>query len=230
MAEKSQSARGLFKATGNRVKPKPQLNLDGTFELTDKPERAAHDFPGPTPPEPTRAFLAVELENILRLGNAVWESSCGDGAIVRELQAVGLEVFASDLVDRGCFGATIADFYGFKDWPLAGSSRIFIGNPPYNETNARDGQARWLWHCLQHWSADYVAFLLPWPFPGAAGLDKFWAAFPPARIYLLTWKVDFSGEGSPPMLNAWFCWVKSHTGPTEFYRLGRADARQGELL
>jgi hypothetical protein len=68
-----------------------------------------------------------------------------------------------------------------------------------------------------------------WGFPGAGGLAPFWAKYPPARVYLMRWKIDFTGQGAPPMLNGWFIWDKKHEGETVLRMLDRKDARQGEL-
>lgn len=68
--------------------------------------------------------------------------------------------------------------------------------------------------------------------PGAAGLAKVWEDHPPARVYLMRWKIDFTGEGAPPVLNAWFVWDKApHTGETLLRMLDRvSDPRQKSLL
>jgi len=49
-----------------------------------------------TPPEATRALLAVE-----RFDGIIWEPACGPGAIVEVLRASGHRVYATDLVDYG---------------------------------------------------------------------------------------------------------------------------------
>lgn len=228
----TESAAGLFRATGKRKKARPVQLLDGTFALSDETERKEADF-YPTPGEPVRAFLKAELPRLLELGGAVWENAAGDGAIVRELEAVGLKVWASDLVDRGCPNCEIRDFYDFADWLVPfPTARVTIGNPPYDQINWRDGKGRWLTHTRQVLGADYAAFYLSWSWPGAAGIGTVWDKDPPARVYLTRWKVDFTGDGSPPMLNAWFVWDGvTPLGETRLLMLDRyADARQGVLL
>lgn len=228
----AQSARALFRATGNKRKARPVQQLDGTFTKSDEVEREANDF-YPTPAEPTRALLRAELPRLRELGGKVWEQAAGDGAIVRELQAVGLDVFASDLIDRGG-GAIIRDFYDFPGWPSWNGSdkRVTIGNPPYDQMNWRDGRARWLSHTRDYLKADYAAFLLNWSWPGAGGLSAIWDIDPPARVYLMRWKIDFTGEGAPPNLNAWFVWDGvTRLGETKLLMLDRGeDARQTELF
>lgn len=217
------SARGLFRATGKASKPVPVRLLDGTYEKTDSLEREKDDF-YPTPPEPIRALLHAEIER-LRDFPAIWDASAGDGALVREMEAMGLKVIASDLIDRG-MGAVIRDFYDFTAAPSPAS----VQNPPFQECNARDGKARWLIHALDTLGLEYMALLLNWSWPGAGGLAPFWAKHPPARVYLMRWKIDFTGQGAPPMLNAWFVWDRKHQGETVLRMLDRKDARQGRLF
>ena len=215
------SARGLFRATGKTSKPVLTL-LDGEIVKADALEREKDDF-YPTPPEPTRAFLHAEIDR-LRDFNAIWEPAAGDGAMVREMESVELTVRASDLVDRGC-GADIRSFY---DFPVAPADAI-VTNPPFQECGWGNGKARWLYHALDTLGVEYMALLMNWSFPGAGGLAPFWAQFPPARVYLMRWKIDFTGQGAPPMLNGWFVWDRQHRGETVLRMLDRKDARQGEL-
>ncbi|MBA3576209.1 MAG: hypothetical protein H0W39_01135 [Sphingomonas sp.] len=46
----------------------------------------------------------------------------------------------------------------------------------------------------------------------------------------MRWKIDFTGQGAPPMLNGWFVWDKKHKGETVLRMLDRKDARQAELF
>lgn len=217
------SARGLFRATGKQPKPVAQRMLDGSIQKVEHLEREPDEF-YPTPPEPTRAFLHAEIDRLNDFGT-VWEPACGDGAMVREMESVGLRVVSSDLIDRGC-GAEIRSFYEWS-FPAAGA---IVTNPPFAECGWGNGKARWLKHALDNLQVEYMALLLNWTFPGAGGLAPFWAQHPPARVYLMRWKIDFTGQGAPPMLNGWFVWDKKHNGETVLRMLDRKDARQGELF
>ena len=221
MTNPARSARGIFRATGKTAKPVTVVSgsdLAGDFETAEGLPRETHDF-YPTPIEPIRAFLAHEGPRLRALGGHCWEPAAGDGALVRELEAYGLTVEKSDLVDRGC-GATIGDFLAI-DWPLA---PLHITNPPYNLINWRDGQGRWLTHARRVHRAPYVALLLNWAWAGAAGLNAILTEDPPARIYLMQWKIDFTGQGAPPMLNGWFIWDgETPRGETRFLTMQRND-------
>ncbi|MGN6144741.1 MAG: hypothetical protein ACTHOP_14245 [Mesorhizobium sp.] len=217
------SARGLFRATGKQSKPVPQRMLDGSIQKVEHLEREPEEF-YPTPPEPTRAFLHAEINRLEEFGG-VWEPAVGDGAMAREMSALGLIVFGSDSVGRGC-GAEIRSFYDY-DAPM---ERAIVTNPPFAECGWGNGKARWLKHALDVLDVEYMALLLNWTFPGAGGLAPFWAQHSPARVYLMRWKIDFTGQGAPPMLNAWFVWDRQWKGETVLRMLDRKDARQGELF
>lgn len=218
------SAQGLFRATGKTTKPTVQLQLDGTLARVEGGlKREGNDF-YPTPPEPTRALLAAEIDR-LREFDGIWEPAAGDGAMVREMRALGLDVFWSDLIDRGA-DAEIRDFYDFIAPPYA----AIVTNPPFSECGWGNGKARWLKHALDTLDVDYMALLMNWGWPGAGGLGPFYAQHPPARVYLMRWKIDFTGQGAPPMLNAFFVWDKAWKGETVLRMLDRKDARQTEMF
>lgn len=195
------SARGLFRAMGHQVK--------------NERLREKHDF-YPTPPEPTEAFLRAEGERLAQFPD-IWEPAVGDGAMAKVMRAHGYRVHASDLIDRGC-SALIRDFYNF-DQPM---SRAIVTNPPFQECNWKSGKGRWIYHAIETLGVEYMALLLNWNWPAAAGLGGLWAKHPPARVYLMRWKVDFTGDGSPPQLNGWFVWDKAaRVGTPEFLMLDR---------
>lgn len=221
-APASTSARGLFRATGKKSKPVAVRHLDGSYAKVDSLDRERDDF-YPTPPEPVRAFIAAE-KFFLSCFPAIWEPAAGDGAICRELNRADIKTIASDLVDRGC-GAEIQSFYDFKAAP----SPAIVTNPPFNECNARDGQGRWLWHALETLNIEYMALLLNWSWPGAGGHARLWKTYPPARVYLMRWKIDFTGQGQPPIQHGWFVWDKSAPWRTELLMLDKSDPAQSQF-
>lgn len=214
--EVSASARGLFRATGKASKPVAVRDMHGEIVKVAHLEREGADF-YPTPPEPTRALLKAERERLLDFP-LIWEPAAGDGAMAREIEAAGHPCVMSDIHDRGC-GATFADFFNVTDPP----ARAIITNPPYQEINWRDGRGRWVSHAMETLGVEYMALLLSWSWPGAGGHAPMWAKWPPARVYLMRWKIDFTGAGAPPMLNAWFVWDTSWTGETVLRMLDRND-------
>jgi len=207
----AQSARGLFRATGKQAR--------------EERPREERDF-YPTPPEPTRAILNAEAGRLAEFP-LIWEPACGDGAMAREMTAAGHAVIASDVVNRGCPGMTLMDYFTCTRAP----AQAMLTNPPYDCVNFRDGKGRWITHAMDTLGLDYMALLLSWSWPGAGGLSGVWSRWPPARVYLMRWKIDFTGAGAPPMLNGWFIWDRAHRGETVLRMLDRADdARQGALI
>jgi hypothetical protein len=229
------SAKALFRAT----KPKPPAHpMLMEVEDSRKPDddRRPDDFYPTGQPDAIRALLARDGDRIRACG-AVWEPACGDGALVREIRAYGLPCCASDLVDRGCPDSWVANYYTC----LRSRGGAIITNPPYCEINARDGHGRWLRHTLDMPGWDYLALLLSWDWPAARanGLGELLDSNPFSYCYLMRWKLDFTGEGSPPQRNAWFVWRKDDprsTVPDGPYRepgfrwLDRVDWRQGSFL
>jgi hypothetical protein len=198
-------------------------DLDGNIVKVDALEREPDEF-YPTPIDPIRAFISAE-QNELRRFPVIWGPACGTGVIGRELREFGFETFDSDLIDRGC-GAEIRNFYDYRE----AKAPAIVENPPFAECGWGNGKARWLKHALDVLDVDYMALLLNWTWPGAGGLAGFWADHQPARVYLMRWKIDFTGQGAPPMLNGWFVWDKAHRGETILRMLDRKDARQTELF
>jgi hypothetical protein len=201
------SARGLFAATGKIALPI---------------ERVSQDYYA-TPAEVTRALVRAECGR-LDAFRTIWEPAAGDGAIVRVLQPRHV-VIPSDIADRGCPGVKVQSFFDFSVAP----ARAIVTNPPFSLVNWRDGKARWISHALHVLDIEYMALLLPWTWPAAAGLGTLWRYHPPAVVYLLRWKVDFTGQGAPPQNNAWFCWDRGHRGETILRMLDR-EVKQGKLL
>lgn len=224
----AQSARGLFRATGKTTNPAAALDAGGAIVKAAQLEREQADF-YPTPPEPTRALLRAEGDRLADFPH-IWEPAAGDGAMMREIEAAGFKCHGTELHERGGLGVDSGkDFFSFTE-PMH-ELRAIVTNPPYNQVNYRDGRGRWITHAMDVLEIEYMALLLSWSWPGASGLGGVWAKWPPARVYLMRWKIDFTGAGAPPMLNAWFCWDRAWKGETVLRMLNRdQDARQAEMF
>ena len=195
--------------------------------------RRAHDCDPTGQPEAVRALLAADGDMIRQCG-AVWEPAVGAGDMAREIISYGLPVVGSDLINRGHPGTLVCSFYDFDRAPAP----AIITNPPYSEINARDGHGRWLRHTLDMQGWRYLALLLSWDWPAARqnGLGALLDRHPFSWCYLMRWKLDFTGAGSPPQRNAWFVWDRDDPRATDgsapepsFRWLDRSDARQKEL-
>lgn len=231
----TQSAKSLFRAM--KAKPTP-AGRGFDMELPDQRKaeagRRAEDFYPTGQPEAIRALLHADGDRIRSLA-PVWEPACGDGALVREIRAIGVHCVASDLIDRGCPDSWLGDFFTLT----SSEGRAIITNPPYNLINARDGHGAWLRHTLSLPDWRYCALLLSWDWPAARanGLGELLDNNPFSHCYLMRWKLDFTGEGSPPQRNAWFVWdrddprsthPRDHNHP-DFRWLDKTDWRQPEL-
>ena len=233
------STHSLFRATRKAPAPVVPMALALPDDLGAAPKRAkpevreADDF-YPTPAEPVRALLTAEANALdtahFEFGSDVWEAAVGDGAIARELIRAGYSVIGSDLRDRGWPDTQVGDFFALQD----ALSPIMITNPPYDCVNWRDGKGRWITHARAI-GVRYMALLLNWSWLGAAGLRPLLEADPPARVWVCQWKIDFTGEGAPPQLNAWFVWddttTRGNWGGTRLGWLSRdSDPVQGVML
>lgn len=207
----AQSARGLFRATGKVAKGELAREKDDFY---------------PTPPEPTRALLRAE-DRRLHDFPVIWEPAAGDGAMVREIEAAGYACIGTDLIQRGG-SEFLLDFMETGE----AIAPAIVTNPPYNLVNCRDGKGRWITHAMDTLGVEYMALLLNWSWPGAGGLAPLWDEWRPSRVYLCRWKIDFTGEGAPPMLNGWFIWDRAACNEhPPLLMLDRADdARQGDLI
>jgi hypothetical protein len=229
------SSRGLFRATGKTAKPVAIRDLEtGEIVRADALTRERDDF-YPTPPEPTLALAFHEREAIdrARAGLPVWEPACGNGAMMRDLESVGIPCIGTDLIDRGGVAHELCDFFTYS--AQTAPWRAIITNPPFKLVNWRDGRGRWIPHALETLGVRYMALLLPHGWPGAGGLEGLLADHPPSREYLMCWKIDFTGQGAPPMLNAWFVWDLDGPDPRGWrkklmYRADAAKAGQGVLV
>lgn len=215
------SAKGLFRATGNKAKPQVVQLFDCSFERSGEPAAREKDDFYPTPPEPTQALLVAERLPLARFPE-IWEPAAGDGAMAEQMSRAGYRVLLSDLVDRGC-GAEIRSFYEYRD-PLAPA---IVTNPPFQECH---GDPAWVRHALEGLKVEYMALLLPFNWPGARERAPVWAQHPPARVYLMRWRIDFTGSGSPPMLNAWFVWERGFSGTPSLLMLDKADPLQASMF
>lgn len=204
LGPRAPAAGGLFTAMGHRGVGAP---------------RASEDFyPTVDGGDAVRALVHAERA-VLPTGARIWECAAGDGVMARPLADCGYQVICSDLVDRGC-GAIVRSFYDFRRPP----SKRVITNPPYDECNAAQGKGRWIWHGMRNLGLDYMALLLSWSWPGAKGHALLWDQYPPSRVYLLRWRIDWTGDGAPPMLNAWFVFEKGNVRPPVLIPLDKVAA------
>ena len=192
-------AHGLFNATGKKAKEhRPRQELD--FEHT--------------PPEPTIALCRAELARIQNF-DMIIEPACGDGRMARDLEnCTGLYVDKYDIADRGC-GAQVISFYDLKS---VHDNSCIITNPPFCECH---DDAPFVRHALEVIGSQYLALLLPLNWMTAQARTQLLNDHPPARIYVMRWRIDFTGKKAQPASHSWYVWDKMSRGETVVRLLDR---------
>lgn len=166
----------------------------------------------PTPAECTQALVDFLYERkLLMPGDTVWEPACGDMAMVDVLEDNGLRVIATDIT-------TGKDFLTAND----GRARWVITNPPFCLAE------RFIWHAAE--LGVPFAFLLKsqyWHSKKRLGLFQMHA---PSYVLPLTWRPDFTGQGSSLMDMAWNVWC-GNPGFTQYIALEKpAFEKDGKVV
>jgi len=166
-----------------------------------------------TPPEAVRALLVVEL-----FAGTIWEPACGDGAIVKVLRDAGHNVYATDLVDRGCPDSESRIDFLLETAPKS-SVEAVITNPPY----ALAGP--FVAHAL-HLKIPKIAMLLRLAFLEGIGRRGILDGGQLARVHVFRNRLPMmhrAGWEGPKTSNsvafAWFIWDLGYDKPTELHRI-----------
>lgn len=145
----------------------------------------------PTPWEATVALLKE-----VKFPHLVWEPACGDGAIVRVLEAFGYEVLATDIDPRPPIKPS--QHWDFVVERAVAPQDAIVTNPPFKEA------ANFIRTAFSYQVP--FAFLLKTQFWHAANRLPLFEEIPPSQVLPLTWRLDFTGGGAPTMDCAWFVW------------------------
>jgi hypothetical protein len=159
-------------------------------------DRKDDDFYATTP-ECVTSLLHYEREHLK--GMKIWEPCCGDGAISKLLIADGFDVHSTDLVDRG-YGDGLGDFL----LAMETDCNAIVTNPPFNLSE------QFINHALGFLQVEYLALLLKSQYWHAKRRAPLFAKHPPAVVYPMTWRPDFTGKGSSTMDCQWTVWRKSN--------------------
>ncbi len=156
----------------------------------------------------TPAWAVEALLKVERFSGLIWEPACGRGAISKVLEAHGLQVMSSDLVNRG-YGTPAIDF--LMEYKQRAAS--IITNPPYKlaEDFARRAIAQ----------ADHkVAFLVRLAWLEGQERRKLFEQFPPARVWVFSKRVtmwkdgDVQEDKTGSVAYCWMVWENPHTSRT----------------
>ena len=176
-------------------------------------KRAASDF-YPTPPDVTVAlmrFLGLDKRTI------IWEPACGEGHMVRVMEAMGYLVIGTDIQSGDDFLTT----------PLMDCDWI-ITNPPFSQSEA------FIRRCMEHGKA--FCLLLKSQYWHAKKRKPLFEKMPPEWILPLTWRPDFlfkkRGSGAPLMDVMWALWEPAYGNRyiTRYLPLDRPTAEEMEML
>lgn len=180
----------------------------GASNHTEK-ERQSEDYYATDP-------IAVDkLVKHYPLPTKVWEPACGAGHLVGALERLGHEVYASDLVDRGC-GDSGVDF--LMEWDTHDCDAI-VTNPPYRYA------MEFVLHAMEILPIGGVAafFLKTLFLEGQTRYEKLFSKYPPRYVLQFSKRVlcakngDFDGMkagGGSAVAYAWYVWQKGYNGET----------------
>lgn len=170
---------------------------------------------------PREDYYATHPDMVRDLLNAgaplrqhVWEPACGAGHIVNVLRERGHDVYATDIVDRGCPDFQQWDFlWEFESCP-AGDVDI-ITNPPY--TAGLEFVERALAYVQP---GANVWMLLRLQFLEGKARRRLYDVAPPADVWVFSERRtcakngDFSKADGGAVAYAWFHWVKGYNKRT----------------
>ena len=149
------------------------------------------------------------------LPTKVWECACGAGHLVGALARLGHEVYATDLVDRGC-GDSGVDFLMETD---AHECDAIVTNPPYRYA------MEFVLHALEILPIGGVCamFLKTTFLEGKTRYRELFSKHPPKYILQFSERVlcakngDFEGMkrgGGSAVAYAWYIFEKGYKGET----------------
>ena len=177
-------------------------------------DRQQNDF-YPTPDWVTDALL-----DCVTLRGPVWEACCGDGAMARVIEARGVPVVSSDLVDRG-YGRPGVDFLASRSF-LDGA-RSMVTNPPYGDgggsakgVNAPGALHRFVRHAidLTERADGQLALLVRFQWMAGKRAAALISSGPLSRVVVLTRRIRWfeldERTTNGQHHHAWLFWDCSH--------------------
>jgi hypothetical protein len=154
--------------------------------------------------------MRAEAEHLRAYDGPVLEPCCGEGHMSRVLaEFLCCEVISTDLRTDTGFGVGGVDFMRTKALPKG--VRRLITNPPYAEDV--DGvplPIKFAVHALINLGVEYLAMLLKQSFWNADNRCGLWRDLRPSRLLQTTFRVDFTGQGSPPVGGLFVVWDRRH--------------------
>lgn len=159
------------------------MNKTNIVGANPKNGRREKDF-YPTPPEVTEALLRfLELPKEF----TIWEPACGHGDMIKVMEDHGYKVFGTDIM------------YGF-DFISCDPVKcdFIITNPPFSLAEEFIRRAKSL--------GVPFAFLLKSQYWHAKRRFRLFQEITPTFVLPLTWRPDFTGQGSSLLDMCWVVW------------------------
>lgn len=149
---------------------------------------------------PTQPEWLDELQDVWPFDPTlpVWEPAAGDGNLVHALQGYGLDVKASDVVERDVdFPVVHKDFFEFTE-PLAPQT---VTNPPFRHFSP------WVKHSLELCDGKVAVLGAVHALGGVARTLETWLSTPPSLVLVDGRRMLVNGKKSQ-FHHLWFCWDK----------------------
>lgn len=160
--------------------------------------------------EPKAIHKLCEVE---KFTDTVWACACGGGHMVKALQDNGYQVYATDIVDRGCPDMETLDFFSVGHTPYD-----IITNPPYKYAK------EFVEHALKIVeNFNKVAMFLKLTFLESKSRKALFEKYPPKKIWVFSERVQcakngdfeiYKQSGMTAVAYAWFIWEKGYNGQT----------------
>lgn len=160
--------------------------------------------------EPKAIYKLCEVE---KFTPTVWECACGEETMVRALEKMGYNVFASDIVKRiGCRNSVVQlDFLK----TVTNYNLDIITNPPYKYAK------EFVEHALDiSKDGNKVAMFLKLTFLESKSRKALFEKYPPKKVWVFSERVlcakngDFEKNNNAAVAYAWFIWEKGYKGET----------------
>ncbi len=160
---------------------------------------------------PTPRDVTIALLDFLKIPKStkIWECACGENHMVDVMREYGYEVIGTDI--HGGVDYLKADLPDGVDW--------IITNPPFNVSQ------EFIERSIRH--GVNFAFLLKSQYWHAQKRQELFRKYPPDYVLPLTWRPDFTGQGSSlmdVMWCVWFGWPSPHSC-AHYYPLAKPTER-----
>lgn len=150
----------------------------------------------PTPPEATEALILFLKDAGFLTDCKIWECACGDGSMSAVLEKNGYEVISTDIYSD-CYGTGNINFLTTLNIPKCD---WIITNPPFNVSE------QFIMRSIEI-GVPFALLLKSQYWHSKKRYDLF-NVRKPAYVLPLTWRPDFTGEGSSLLDMAWTVWLK----------------------